>query len=176
TGGTGGVENITFTTTVTGRYVRMYGTARTTGYGFSLWGFEVYGTPAVSNINLASNKTATASSIVGGNTAAMAFDGNITGTRWESASSDPQWITVDLGSSYTVTKAKLTWETAAAKDYKIQVSTDNLTWVDAYSKTGGIGGTENITFTKSVTGRYVRMYGTARTTVYGYSLWDFQVY
>jgi beta-glucosidase len=26
------------------------------------------------------------------------------------------------------------------------------------------------------TGRYIRMYGTARATQYGYSLWEFQVY
>ncbi|MBC8061473.1 MAG: discoidin domain-containing protein [Clostridiaceae bacterium] len=43
TGGTGGTENITVTVAKTGRYVRMNGTARTTGYGYSLWGFEVYG-------------------------------------------------------------------------------------------------------------------------------------
>ncbi|WP_318209870.1 discoidin domain-containing protein [Streptomyces sp. SJL17-1] len=30
----------------TGRYVRMHGTARGTPYGYSLWEFEVYGTPA----------------------------------------------------------------------------------------------------------------------------------
>ena len=26
------------------------------------------------------------------------------------------------------------------------------------------------------TGRYIRMYGTARATQYGYSLWEFQAY
>jgi beta-glucosidase len=26
-----------------GRYVRMYGTARATGYGYSIWEFQVYG-------------------------------------------------------------------------------------------------------------------------------------
>jgi mannan endo-1,4-beta-mannosidase len=30
----------------TGRYVRMYGTARGTSWGYSLWEFDVYGTPA----------------------------------------------------------------------------------------------------------------------------------
>lgn len=29
-----------------GRYVRMYGTNRGTPYGYSLWDFQVYGTPA----------------------------------------------------------------------------------------------------------------------------------
>jgi len=28
----------------------------------------------------------------------------------------------------------------------------------------------------SGSGRYVRLYGTARATQYGYSLWEFQVY
>src|SRR5208283_438648 len=29
----------------TGRYVEMYGTTRDTGYGYSLWEFQVFGTP-----------------------------------------------------------------------------------------------------------------------------------
>jgi beta-glucanase (GH16 family) len=33
----------TLTVNGTGRYVRMYGTARSTGYGYSLWDFEVWG-------------------------------------------------------------------------------------------------------------------------------------
>ena len=176
TGGTAGTEDITFAAPVTGRYVRMYGTARTTEYGYSLWAFEVYGTTSTVNTNLALQKTATASSVINGNTAAMAFDAD-SGTRWESTQGvDPQWITVDLGSNYSVKGAKLTWETAAAKDYKIQVSTDNSTWIDVFTKTGGTAGTEDITFDAPVTGRYVRMYGTARTTEYGYSLWEFEVY
>ncbi|MDD7793351.1 discoidin domain-containing protein [Clostridium sp. 'White wine YQ'] len=177
TGGTGGTETLTFTTPKAGRYVRMYGTSRTTGYGYSLWGFEVYGTQTTSaDTNLALNKTATASSYLGGNTPALAVDNDSANTRWESNYSDPQWIAVDLGANYTISGAKLVWETAAGKDYKIQVSTDNTNWVDAYTKTGGTGGTETLTFTTPRTGRYVRMYGTARTTGYGYSLWDFQVY
>lgn len=132
-------------------------------------------TIGAANVNKALNKAATASSMVGGNTAAAAFDGN-GGTRWESASSDPQWITVDLGSTHSVTGVKLNWETAAGKDYKIQVSADNAAWTDAYVKTNGTGGVETITFSTPATGRYVRMYGTVRTTGYGYSLWEFEVY
>jgi len=39
--GFGGTED--FAVTGSGRYVRMYGTTRGTGYGYSLWEFEVYG-------------------------------------------------------------------------------------------------------------------------------------
>jgi hypothetical protein len=42
TAGTGGTQ--TLTVTGTGRYVRMYGTQRATGYGYSLWEFQVFGT------------------------------------------------------------------------------------------------------------------------------------
>ena len=44
TAGTGGTQ--TLGVTGTGRYVRMLGTTRATRYGFSLWEFQVYGTPA----------------------------------------------------------------------------------------------------------------------------------
>src|SRR5258705_9672215 len=63
--------------------------------------------PLAQSTNLALNKTATASSVLGGNTAAMAFDGN-TGTRWESTQGvDPQWLQVDLGATYTITSVIL---------------------------------------------------------------------
>jgi len=41
TAGAGGIEDLKVT--ATGRYVRMFGTQRATGYGYSLWEFEVYG-------------------------------------------------------------------------------------------------------------------------------------
>ncbi|MET8093447.1 discoidin domain-containing protein [Micromonospora sp. NPDC005220] len=41
TTGTGGTQNLTVSGA--GRYVRMNGTARGTGYGYSLWEFQVYG-------------------------------------------------------------------------------------------------------------------------------------
>jgi fibronectin type 3 domain-containing protein len=41
TTGTGGTQ--TLSVTGSGRYVRMYGTKRATGYGYSLWEFQVYG-------------------------------------------------------------------------------------------------------------------------------------
>jgi hypothetical protein len=41
TSGAGGTETLNVSTTA--RYVRMLGTARATGYGYSLWEFKVYG-------------------------------------------------------------------------------------------------------------------------------------
>ncbi|MDQ0847224.1 discoidin domain-containing protein [Streptomyces sp. V1I6] len=123
---------------------------------------------------LSQGRTATASSQENGGTAAAdAVDGNA-GTRWSSAFSDPQWIQVDLGASATVTQVVLAWEAAYAKGYRIELSGNGTDWTTVHSTTTGPGGTE--TLNVSGTARYVRMYGTARATQYGYSLWEFKIY
>jgi len=125
--------------------------------------------------NLALNKAVTVSSTENTSTpGSAAVDGN-TGTRWSSAYSDPQWIRVDLGATYTVNHVKLNWEAAYGKSYQIQVSSDGSTWKTIYGTTTGDGGIDDITNIAG-TGRYVRMNGTQRGTVYGYSLWEFEVY
>ena len=124
---------------------------------------------------ISQGKTATASSTEDsqGTPAAYAVDGN-TGTRWASTFADPQWLQVDLGSTSSISKVVLNWETAYGKAFKIQTSNDAAAWTDIYSTTTGTGGNQTLTVTGS--GRYVRLYGTARGTQYGYSLWEFQVY
>ncbi len=175
TTGTGGTQ--TLSVTGSGRYIRMYGTARGTMYGYSLYEFQVFGTGGgggCGTTNLALNKPASASSLQNATfPASAAFDGNL-GTRWSSAFSDPQWIQVDLGSSQTICGVTLAWEAAYGKAFQIQTSTDGSTWTTIYSATTGTGGTQALPV--SGTGRYVRMYGTARGTVYGYSLWEFEVF
>jgi hypothetical protein len=176
TTGTGGTQTLNITGT--GRYVRMHGTARATQYGYSLWEFQVYGTAGTGGscnaTDAALNHPATASSLESAAyPASAAFDGN-TGTRWSSAFSDPQWLQVDLGTSQTICEVTLDWEAAYATAFQIQTSTDGTTWTPIYSTTSGTGGTQ--TLSVSGTGRYVRMYGTARATQYGYSLWEFGVY
>jgi hypothetical protein len=107
-----------------------------------------------------------------------AFDGN-TGTRWESAYSDPQWIYFDLGAVKTITEVKIDWQHAAAKDYRIDVSNDAVNWsAPVITKTGGAAVDHRIDDLTglSASGRYVRMYGTARATAYGYSIWEMYVY
>jgi len=177
TTGPGGTE--TLSVTGSGRYIRMNGTARNTAYGYSLWEFSVYGTASSGSTcdtttNLALNKTATASTAENAGTpASAAVDGN-TATRWSSAFSDPQWIQIDLGSSQSICQVSLQWEAAYASAFQIQVSADATNWTSIYSTTTGTGGTQTLSVTG--TGRYLRMYGTARATAYGYSLWEFSAY
>ena len=82
---------------------------------------------------------------------------------------------MDLGATYNISEVVLYWETAYGKSYQIQVSSDATNWNTIYSTTNGPGGTEYLTGL-SGTGRYVRMYGTARGTQCGYSLWEFQIF
>jgi hypothetical protein len=134
--------------------------------------------PPVSGTNEALGKPTTASSYQStGNGAPFppsnATDGNDT-TRWASAWSDPQWLQVDLGQVTAISHIQLAWESAYAKAYQIQVSNDGTNWTTIYSTTTGSGHVEDFNVTGS--GRYVRFYGTARGTAYGYSLWEFGIY
>ncbi|MGW5353887.1 discoidin domain-containing protein [Streptomyces sp. NPDC004031] len=131
------------------------------------------GTPV--NLSLGANAKATASYQDGTYLAANAIDGN-SSSRWSSDhSNDPNaWLQVDLGAEYAVTTARLDWEAAYGKAYKIQVSDDGSHWTDAYSTTTGQGGSETATVNRNA--RYVRMQGVTPATQYGYSLYEFAVY
>jgi endoglucanase Acf2 len=124
--------------------------------------------------NLAIGKPATTSNSRGTNTAPKAFDGNPS-TRWETAHGvDNQWIAVDLGAVYDLTKVVLKWETAAAASYTIDVSNDGVSWNTVHTENQGNAGTDEIPL--AVAARHVRMSGITRTTVYGFSLWEFEVF
>ncbi|QQQ74547.1 discoidin domain-containing protein [Saccharothrix sp. 6-C] len=184
TTGAGGTQNVTFTGT--GRYVRVYTTARATQYGVSLWEFAVRtgttgGNPPGEQL-LSYNKPASASSFQDdgacpGCTPAKALDFN-PATRWATNATtgwvDPGWISVDLGATAQVSKVVLQWDPAFATGFQIQTSTDNTSWTTIHTVTNGTGFKQ--TFTVSGTGRYVRVNLTKRSGQYGYSLWEFQVY
>jgi len=137
---------------------------------------SVTGGAAPTGGNLALNKpTYSSSTENGGTPAASAVDGNA-GTRWSSAAADPQWLYVDLQARYTISQVVLNWETAAGKAYQVQVSDDATNWTTIYATTTGAGGVEKLMPTTTGAGRYLRVYGTQRTTGYGYSLWELEVY
>ncbi|GAA1230723.1 discoidin domain-containing protein [Kitasatospora nipponensis] len=175
--GTGGTE--TLNVTGSGRYVRLNATARGTAYGYSLWEFQVYGTPGATQptcgtADAAQGRPATASSTESAGTPASAAVDGDTGTRWSSAFSDPQWLQVDLGSTQQICQVVLDWEAAYGKAYQLQTSNDGSNWTTVYATGSGTGGTETLNVTGS--GRYLRLNATARGTAYGYSLWELAVH
>ncbi|MEU4142691.1 discoidin domain-containing protein [Streptomyces parvulus] len=178
TGGDGGTDTLDLSGQ--GRYVRMQGVHRATNWGYSLWEFQVFGTTggtapgSCDSADAARGRPASASSVENAGTpAAAAFDGDA-GTRWSSQAADPQWLRVDLGSVRDLCKVDLHWEAAHAKDFRIEASSDGQNWRTLKSVTGGTGG--KASYDVSGSGRYVRVYGTARATGYGYSLWEFAVH
>ncbi|KOU83579.1 coagulation factor 5/8 type domain-containing protein [Streptomyces sp. XY593] len=123
---------------------------------------------------LSQGRPATASSTEGAGTPASAAVDGDNGTRWSSQFADPQWIQVDLGATAQLSQVVLRWETAHARAYRIELSTDGSNWTTAHSTTAGTGGVQTLDITG--TARHVRVYGTERATAWGYSLWEFQVY
>jgi mannan endo-1,4-beta-mannosidase len=129
--------------------------------------------------NLALEKTVTASSSAAPNAAANVTLAttyqNYTDHRWESDASDPQWIMVDLGATKDINRVILKWHASAAKEFKIQTSTDASAWTDVFTTTAGSPLSVTDETFKTTSARYVRMAGTQRATQDGYSLYSFMV-
>ncbi|MBE0666661.1 MAG: discoidin domain-containing protein, partial [Bacteroidales bacterium] len=104
--------------------------------------------------NIALNKPVTASSIESASTPASAVNDGSLSSRWSSAFSDPQWISIDLQSVYNLAGARIFWEAAAAKTFNIQVSLTGSSWTTVYSTSSGDGGTDSFVFTAAA--RYIR--------------------
>lgn len=122
-----------------------------------------------------------ASSVQGDHSAEKAIDGTLNDdSRWESVHGvDPQTFTIDLGSVKNIKQISINWELASAKDYTIEVSTDgnNYSQVASAEGLGDIQRRDDtILFTELTSTRYIKITGTARTTEYGYSIWELAVY
>ena len=173
TTGTGGTQ--TLNVTGSGRYVRMYGTARATGYGYS-----PVGVPGLRHdrdrrrrrhLRHRERRAGPAGDrVLDGE---RRHPGQRRGRRQHRHPLVQRVHRPAVARRSTSARpsrsarSSLNWETAYATAFQIQVSTDNTTWTPIYSTTTGTGGIQ--TLTVSGTGRYIRMYGTARATGYGYS-------
>jgi glucose/arabinose dehydrogenase len=168
--------------TVSARYVRILGITRATQYGFSFWEVQVMGTavssppaPPPTQVELARSQPATASSIQNSTYPAnLANDGSTT-TRWSSVFADNQWWRVDLGSTKQVNQVTVNWEAAYASRYQVQVSTDGTNFTTVADVTSTAAGVKTSSF-PAVAARYVRVLGLTRGTVYGFSIWEAQVF
>jgi hypothetical protein len=136
----------------------------------------VYNKPPAGNLgtNIARGKPTTASSTESGSfPGSNATDGDLT-TRWSSGFSDPQWLQVDLGQSYDLSHATLTWEASAASAYQIQTSDNGTTWRTIYTNNNSPADIQDTALSGS--GRYVRVYATGRASQWGDSLYELALY
>ena len=103
-----------------------------------------------------------------------AVDGNMS-TRWSSAFNDGEWFVVDLGQIRTVGAVRMYWEAAYAAEYTISWSQDNVTWYDAASRICDYYSTETSEMFYNRPVRYIKITMDRRATVYGSSLYEFEV-
>ena len=123
------------------------------------------------NFALASQgSSATASS---GN-AGAAIDGD-NGTRWESAHTDDETWTLDMGQARTFSRIKINWEGAYAKEFTLSISNDGESWSSLYVETNLTQAGWQTIDVDETTARYIQYHGTKRATGYGQSFWEFQV-
>jgi endoglucanase Acf2 len=126
-------------------------------------------------VNIAAFKPVTASSVEKNGTEPEGAADNDPKSRWASASSDPQWIMIDLESEYSLKKIVVNWQNAAAKEYVVELSPDGNIWNKVASVTDGKPGLRTFDLAGQ-RGRYLRLTGTKRTTGYGYSLFEVEAY
>lgn len=124
--------------------------------------------------NLAINKTVVASSAESAAfPATAAVDGDTT-TRWSSAFEDDETIYVDLGERFDLCGIRIKWEEAFGRDFLIQVSEDAVTWETLVNIKSNDQRLTELPLTG--TGRYVRVAGVVRGSIYGYSIWEMEVF
>jgi|GEM_PF-229514 CxxC motif-containing protein (DUF1111 family)/predicted lipoprotein with Yx(FWY)xxD motif len=127
---------------------------------------------------LSDTATATASSSQnseGAGPPSFAVDGNIS-TRWGSLFTNNQWLTLDLGAVYSLSEVIIRWEAANAATYEMQGSNDNSSWTTMASESGGTFGNRIDTVALAGSYRFVRMQGLTRSSVYGYSIFEMEVW
>ncbi|MGE5549054.1 MAG: polysaccharide lyase family 7 protein [Bacteroidota bacterium] len=113
-------------------------------------------TPTTPSGNLALGKPVTYSSQQTGNEASHINDGDPV-NRW-SASSYPQWVRIDFGTTYAINKTELVPYQNRAYQYKVEVSTDGATYTQVVNRTANTTGGALLTDTfASANARYVRL-------------------
>lgn len=136
---------------------------------------KINGDPISKSTNIAKGKKViTSSNENDGMDGSKMVDGN-SDSRWSSAFTDNEWCAIDLGEQYTINSVKLNWQLACGSEYLIQVSNDNKNWTTVSTVTNGTQGEITLTF-DAVEARYVKMQGVKRTTQYGYSIFEMEVY
>ena len=123
--------------------------------------------------NIAKNKPIYSDNVQDPNYANLANDG-LMNTRWSSTFSEPHFIVVDLLDPYSVSKIVINWEAAFASKYEIYTSLDSVQWQLYYNEVAGNGAKDE--FLTPITARYIKINCTQRSTPYGFSIYELEVY
>ncbi|MFG2297148.1 beta-N-acetylglucosaminidase domain-containing protein [Streptomyces sp. NPDC048603] len=107
--------------------------------------------------------------------ASAAVDGD-PATRWSSPAEDGAWWQAELGPApVRLGQVVLHWQDAYPTAYRVQTSSDGVTWRTSATVAGSPGGRESVRLDAPDT-RFVRVVCDARATEYGCSLWSAEAY
>lgn len=176
--GHGGESHFTDFDNASARYIRLK-LRSTTADNYQVKEIIVHGDLIEKDdeVNIASKKTNHASSELNNESKpSAAFDGNIQ-TKWVSQeNSDSEWIQVDLGDLYDVSRIKLYWDDQRANQYKLLASRDGKNFIEIFEENNGEPGILDLQLDKSIPARYMKMQGVKANSAVGYSLSEFEVY
>ena len=110
---------------VSGRYVRLETKARATGWGHSLWEFDVKGTDDLVEIAVVSG---------GGDNAPAMMDGR-RDTVWNSGAVDRAELLLDLRKARTISGLRIDWDQQYAGSVDMAISLDGKEWKQTSSIT-----------------------------------------
>ena len=123
--------------------------------------------------------TATASSKENNDIGAeKAVDGDM-GTRWGSAHTDDEWLIVEIEDITEIYQLQIHWEAASAKEYKVYFSLtgEDGDWTEVFHGEFSQGErTDKINPVGMNKTKYIKIQGISRTTPYGYSILELQLY
>lgn len=94
---------------------------------------------------------------------------------WSSAFQDDAWLAVDLGAAKRIGRVVIIWESAYAKAFTVELSTDGTSWKEVHRTVAGKGGTTDITLSPTEA-RHVRVVCTKRCTEWGNAIRELEVY
>ncbi len=130
--------------------------------------------PPAAEVNLALNKSASASSYESSSySASKAVDGSTSSSWWKN-SDRSHWLRVDLGQRQAIAKVVVKWGQEYARQYDVEVSNDGYSWSRVLQEGSGNGGTDTIGFS-SREARYVRVYCRSENRN-GYQISELEVY
>ena len=101
-------------------------------------------------------------------------DGN-NGTSWRSGGPGEQWVAIDLEKPTAFSDVVITWESEAAKAYRILVSDDAEQWRPVYENTTGSTPLDELKLDR-VCARYVKIEGTAPHDDWQLVLFEVELY
>jgi len=132
-------------------------------------------TPVPNGINLALNKSATASSYYNSSYKPQGvFDGNYD-TRWAAATSQGnQWITVDLGKSCNISSLKIKWSLINYPKTYIVYSWDGSKWINIKTVSSD-GSIDEIIFNTPFSGQKI-MINCSNPNAQNYVMYEWEIY